>query len=107
MHDNFNRCGGFIFHESEQEAVNYLTNSPNGITQPLSVTYTIDNPDGVNSLLGALSSTQLNDTVNTLSAYHNRYYSQQSRVDSANWIKSNWQDISQTRSDISVELFIP
>ena len=112
MHDSFNRCGGFIFHESEQAAINYQTKVAANLNAmasnqnaSIAVNYTIDNPDGVSSLLNALSSSQLNDTVQTLASYNNRYYTQQTGVDSANWIRSNWQDIAASRSDISVELF--
>ena len=79
MHDSFNRCGGFIFHESEQAAINYqakvaenINAMANNSNASVAVDYTIDNPDGVNNLLNVLSSSQLNDTVQTLANYHNR-----------------------------------
>jgi bacterial leucyl aminopeptidase len=115
MHEEFNRCGGFVFHESMDEAFSYTqrseilnSSSPQNLNTPvdqLAVNYTIDNPDAVNSLLSSLSSANLLSTVSSLSNYHNRYYTQQSGVDSANWIKTAWQDLSKNRSDISIELF--
>jgi|GEM_PF-381364 len=112
MHHEFNRCGGFVFHDSLDEAVNYASQSSldnlNSIASQqanLVVNYTIDNPNGVNTLLNALNISNLNSTVATLANYHNRYYTQQSGVDSANWIQSNWQSIAQSRNDISVALF--
>jgi leucyl aminopeptidase len=115
MHEEFKRCGGFVFHDSMDEAFDYTqraelfnSSSPldiNSAINSMLVSYTIDNPDAVNTMLSALSSANLLSTVTSLSNYHNRYYTQQTGVDSANWIKTAWQDLSKNRSDISVELF--
>jgi leucyl aminopeptidase len=103
MHDNFKRCGGYIFHESLEAAQQYTTNI--ALAPQVVTSYTIDNPTGVNSLLDQLSSSNLTATVNTLSNYNNRYYTSSTGVQSANWLKSHWASISSQRSDISVELY--
>ncbi|NQZ89389.1 MAG: M20/M25/M40 family metallo-hydrolase [Colwellia sp.] len=103
MHENFKRCGGYIFHESLAAAQQYTANIP--LTQQVIANYTIDNPTGVNSLLNQLSSSNLTSTVNTLSNYNNRYYTSSTGVESANWLKSHWASISSQRSDINVELY--
>ena len=109
MHTEFNRCGGFVFHENLEEAISYsqrvsMLNS-SADTPSLQVNYTIDNPDSVNALLAELAIGNLDTTVSTLANYHNRYYTQQTGVDSANWIKSHWQALTQNRSDISVQTY--
>ncbi len=104
MHHEFNRCAGFIFHESYNEAQSFAL-TPSQLTPSVAVNYTIDNPDGVNALLDEINSSNLSSTVNTLGNYNNRYYTQQSGVDAANWIKDKWSSISSSRSDISVEAF--
>jgi len=105
MHDNFKRCGGFIFHDSLAEALKYTEKAANiSGTQSL-VNYTIDNPDGVNSLLSELSSANLASTVNTLDNYHNRYYTSSTGQQAAEWIKDHWSSIASTRNDINVELY--
>jgi leucyl aminopeptidase len=103
MHDNFKRCGGYIFHESLEAAQQYTTNI--ALAPQVVTSYTINNPTGVNSLLDQLSSSNLTATVNTLSNYNNRYYTSSTGVQSANWLKSHWASISSQRSDISVELY--
>ncbi len=103
MHENFKRCGGYIFHESLVAAQQYTANIP--LTQQVIANYTIDNPTGVNSLLDQLSSSNLTSTVDTLSNYNNRYYTSTTGVESANWLKSHWASISSQRSDINVELY--
>lgn len=104
MHHQFNRCAGFVFHENYNEAQAFA-NTPQQFTAELAVNYTIDNPDGVNALLNQLNSSNLTSTVNSLSNFHNRYYTQQSGSDAANWIKNQWASIASGRSDISVEVF--
>ncbi len=104
MHDKFNRCGGFVFHESFNEAQSYAA-IPAQLTPSVLIDYTIDNSDGVNALFNKLSSSNLSSTVNTLSNYHNRYYTSQTGVDASNWIKNKWANISSGRSDISVESY--
>jgi len=103
MHENFKRCGGYIFHESLVAAQQYTANI--ALTQQVIANYTIDNPTGVNSLLNQLSSSNLTSTVDTLSNYNNRYYTSTTGVESANWLKSHWASISSQRSDINVELY--
>jgi len=104
MHENFKRCGGYIFHESLTAAQQYTTNLTS-LTPEFLINYTIDNPTGVNTLLNELSSSNLTSTVDNLSNYHNRYYTSSTGEESANWLKNHWASISSSRSDISVELY--
>ena len=104
MHENFKRCGGFVFHNSFADAVKYTTNAAN-IDNEIQVTYTIDNPQGVNSLLYELSAANLSGTVNTLTNYYNRYYTTSTGKEAAIAIRDNWANIASTRSDINVELY--
>ncbi|WP_086933458.1 M20/M25/M40 family metallo-hydrolase [Agarilytica rhodophyticola] len=103
MHHEYNRCGGYFFHESLEEAQNYVKSIQN--IQPMLVNYTINNPNGVATLLSQLKASNLVNTVNTLKAYHNRYYDVQSGADAAVYIRDSWQTIGASRSDFSVELF--
>jgi len=104
MHDNFKRCGGYIFHESLEAAQQYTAKLAS-LPPEVLVNYTIDNPVGVNSLLNELSSSNLTSTVNSLSNYNNRYYTSSTGKDSANWLKNHWASMSSTRNDINVELY--
>jgi len=104
MHEEFNRCGGFIHHDSLAAALSYTDNAANVLPQNL-FNYTIDNPTGVNSLLNQLSSSNLAAMVNTLSAYNNRYYTSTTGKNAAIWLKDHWTSISSGRSDISVDLY--
>ncbi|WMS86272.1 M20/M25/M40 family metallo-hydrolase [Pleionea litopenaei] len=103
MHQSFNRCGGFFYHESMQKAIDYA--QLQGDPDLQLVSYSIDNPQGVQQLVNEMAASNLAATVSTLSSYNNRYYTQQSGVDAATWIKQQWEQIAQGRSDISVEFY--
>ncbi|WP_199886187.1 M28 family metallopeptidase [Pseudoalteromonas sp. T1lg23B] len=108
MHDNYHRCGGFVAHESYEEAQQYLQQLSlvdQGLVNSQSVVYSIDNPDRVNAMLGQITANNLTNTVNTMSGFHNRYYTQQTGVDAAQWLKEHWQQLSASRSDISVDYY--
>ena len=108
MHDNYHRCGGFVAHESLADAELY-TQKLNSVSHLASTSsfasYSIDNATTVNSLLSSINASELTDTVNSMMNFHNRYYSVQSGVDAAQWLKNHWQQIASSRSDISVEYF--
>jgi leucyl aminopeptidase len=110
MHKNHHRCGGYIWHESESSAQKYLQkvgqqNNDSAASNRNLVEYTIDNTDSVYALLSRVVKSNLTATVETLGAYNNRYYTQQSGVDSAQWIQSFWSNLASTRNDISVSLY--
>ena len=104
MHDKFNRCGGFVYHESLAEAQAY-THSTSQVMPMVAMNYTINNAVTVDTLLEALSVSNLGDTIDSLASYHNRYYTQQSGADAAIWLKNQWASMASERNDINVELF--
>jgi len=104
MHHKFNRCGGFFFHETFEQA-QVFASAPAQIETQIMVNYTINNTSGVDALVSELSADNLANTVNTLSSFHNRYYNKQTGVDAAMEIKNSWTDIAGDRADIKVEFY--
>ena len=104
MHEKFNRCGGFFYHESLADAQAY-TQAQQQLLPSVAVNYSIDNATTVDALLTELTASNITATIDSLASYNNRYYSQQSGADAANWLKNKWSNIAAERSDISVELF--
>ncbi|GLQ76139.1 M20/M25/M40 family metallo-hydrolase [Vibrio penaeicida] len=108
MHHEFKRCGGFFYHDSFEEAQAYAKQAANAnqsFANFAAVNYTIDNESVTNAMMSETSQQNLTNTVNTLSNYYDRYYTSQSGYDAAKWIKDHWVQLSQARSDISVEFF--
>ncbi|WP_444940890.1 M28 family peptidase [Microbulbifer sp. ZKSA004] len=104
MHINHNRCGGFMVHDSLEEAeaaqVSSLTTAVNNV-----IAYSIDNADVVNALQAEISESNIRSTIQSLSNFTNRYYTTSTGVDGAEWIRDEWQALTNSRSDASVELY--
>ncbi|MCO1336053.1 M20/M25/M40 family metallo-hydrolase [Microbulbifer sp. OS29] len=104
MHINHNRCGGFMVHDSLEEAqaaqISSLTTTVNTL-----VTYSVDNADVVNALQGQISESNIRSTIESLSNFTNRYYTTSTGVDGAEWIRDKWQALTSSRSDVSVQLY--
>lgn len=106
MHHEFNRCGGFIAHNSESAALKYLNmQSAASTVAAKAADYTIDNPDEVATLQNQISEARIKSTIQTLSSYVNRYYTTQAGLESAQWIKGTWENLASGYSNASVEYF--
>jgi leucyl aminopeptidase len=90
MHDHFHKCGGYVFHTSEADAIEWVNNDVTARTDAQFVNYTITNPQAVNTMLPAVRELEIRQTIIDLSAFPNRRYNQPSGLQSANWIKDKW-----------------
>ncbi|NMO18248.1 M20/M25/M40 family metallo-hydrolase [Pyxidicoccus fallax] len=105
MHERFHRCAGFITFDTKEEAIAALEPAPAVAPQNL-VTYTLDNAATVNTLMGAATEANVRSTITSLSSYTTRYYTSQTGVDAANWLRTRWQSfVPSTRTDVTVELY--
>lgn len=104
MHDRYHRCAGFVTYDTQEEALAALEPAPERPMQSL-VTYSIDNATAVNALMGAMLESNVRSTITSLSGYSTRYYTSQSGVDAANWLRTRWQGYAAGRSDVTVSLF--
>ncbi|NTX35657.1 M20/M25/M40 family metallo-hydrolase [Myxococcus sp. CA033] len=109
MHDKLNRCGGFVYHDTEAEALAALASVGQTQLSPLAVTYTLDNGPVVNTLLGSMTEANILANITHLSSYATRYYTSATGVQAANWLKGLWEGYAgaraQTGGDVTVQLF--
>lgn len=106
MHHHFNRCGGFLAHADYQAALRSLNSDKVQTAMKAAlVSYSIDNGSVANTLIGDLVESNIVSSIASLSSYSTRYYTSTGGLDSANWLKSQWETIAGGRSDVSVELF--
>jgi leucyl aminopeptidase len=104
MHERFRRCGGFMVHDTEAAALAEAARDPQLEAAAL-VDYTIDNGPVVQAMLPQLQEANIRDTITNLSAFNNRYYTAQSGVDAASWLRNRWLGYAQGRGDVTVSLF--
>jgi bacterial leucyl aminopeptidase len=106
MHENFHKCGGFVEHSSEAEAIAWIERLSLVDMFTPAVIYTIDNQAAVTALHTAARETDNRQTILDLSAFPNRRYNQASGLDSANWIKNKWTQLAAIRgTNNTVESF--
>jgi leucyl aminopeptidase len=105
MHEQFHKCGGFVAHASEAEAVAWVENLRSVDPDAPTIDYTIDNPATV-PLIGAAGELETRQVIIDLSAFPNRRYNQPSGLESANWIKNRWTQFSNARGNITSVEFV-
>ncbi|MBY0412865.1 MAG: M20/M25/M40 family metallo-hydrolase [Bdellovibrionales bacterium] len=108
MHREFNRCGGFMVHDDESDAMELL-NSQDGAQQfaknNLFANYTIDQDNLVKPLVDAVVANNIFNSITKLSSFKNRYYKGEFGKQSAAWIKETWTGLVKNRTDATVEYF--
>jgi leucyl aminopeptidase len=105
IHDELHRCGGFVFHSSEEDARTAMARVRNP-PQPLGgLPFTIDQPTWVATLSGGVSESELLTTITQLSTFPNRYHQHHAIHHSADWIRDLWADYADERPEITVELY--
>lgn len=107
IHENFHRCGGFLYHETKADALAALDNDENEYLGSFGIfnDYTITENKLVSSFIEQVREEEITKTITKLSDFHNRYYQSKTGVEAVNWIKERWEELSANRSDSKVELF--
>lgn len=100
MHERHGRCGGFMVHDTVEEAL--AAAAPPVPRAPID--YTIDRGDVVGAVLPAIREGEILSTIRALSSRKNRYYRSESGAAVSVWLRDRWRGFSD-RSDVTVELF--
>ncbi|MBI4422616.1 MAG: M20/M25/M40 family metallo-hydrolase [Elusimicrobia bacterium] len=100
MHDRFGRCGGFFAYGSREEAEEDLRAPRSTAGGP----YTLDREAFVRPILEKVRETELRSTIESLAAYHNRYYQSETGVAAASWIQARWQQLAAALPGASANL---
>lgn len=103
MHQKFNRCGGFIVHEDFQEAFQFI--NPLKHRSAALADYSINQKELVENMLPMVQEPKIRSVIEKLSSYKNRYYKSSTGVQSQQWLKSYWEELTKGRSDVEVSLF--
>ena len=104
IHHNFNRCGGYIYHDSHPEAMRSLAQATQR-SLPSLADYSINQPLLVESLIAQVDEFQIRSVIQELAAFQNRSYKTAAGVAAAHWLADHWRQLTAHRQDIKVELF--
>ncbi|NRD75400.1 M20/M25/M40 family metallo-hydrolase [Shewanella sp. VB17] len=100
MHEEKNRCGGYIVHSSYQEAMDALQGPK--VIQAF-VAPPIQQRIKVNALLPQIQAGNIKATIQSLSNFTNRYYTTDTGEQAADWLASHWGQLASQHSWASVE----
>ncbi len=97
MHERHGRCGGFMLHDSLDEAM-----QKDKKPKP-PIEYTLDQPATVNAVLATIDRENILGTIRELSAMPSRLYRSASGAAASTWLRDRWRSFSD-RTDITIEL---
>jgi leucyl aminopeptidase len=106
MHDRHHRCGGFVLHDTLDDALLALAAVDREPIAHVAVPYTIDNAAAVNRLLPALDDAKILATIQHLSqSFASRFYTSAGGLAAPTWVRDQWAALAVGRADVTVELF--
>lgn len=108
MHKNFNRCGGFMQHDDESEAMELLASQSGAQLFAKNNTfadYSLTQEAIVKPLIAEVKAENILATITKLSSFKNRYYKGEFGKASAAFIKDTWTALVKNRTDATVEYF--
>lgn len=108
MHKNFNRCGGFMQHDDEAEAMELLASQDGAQLFAKNNTfadYSLTEESTVKALIAEVKADNILATITKLSSFKNRYYKGEFGKQSAAFIKDTWAALVKNRTDATVEYF--
>jgi bacterial leucyl aminopeptidase len=107
IHDKLHRCGGFIQHESLEEAVNALTaqGELHFAQKAIFADYEINQQSLTAPLVAQVQEPSIRQMITKLSDFNTRYYKSETGIKSSEFIRDSWAALSKKRTDVSVELF--
>ncbi len=106
IHEEFRSCGGFVKHESLEEARETLARLRAPRRELGALPFSIDQPAMVSALAGQVSAAQILATITSLSTnFANRYHAHPSGSASAAWIKTLWEGYAVGHPGVTVAFF--
>jgi leucyl aminopeptidase len=94
VHMKLAKCGGFMQHASQAEALAALHRLEGNPEPLLAPSYAIDNQAEVNAMLPQLQASNLLSTITQLSNFQNRRYNSTHGVAASNWLFNHWQSLN-------------
>ncbi len=104
IHQNLNRCGGFISHDTLAEALTPRRFSFFNRRAPID--YSISKTSVLRSMVTQVSEVNIRRTIIDLSSFETRFYKSDDGARTSELVFNKWKDLSRGRSDIRVDYFV-
>lgn len=107
IHHELHRCGGFMQHNSLEEATDSLTSQGDihFAKRAIFADYKIDQQDLVRPMVDQVQERTIREMIQKLSAFETRYYKSKTGVQSSEFISNTWASFARKRNDVKVESF--
>jgi bacterial leucyl aminopeptidase len=107
IHNELHRCGGFIAHDSMEEAQAAISHQSDMAfaQKAIFADYGITEQTLVHKMMTQVSEPSIRGMIMKLSEYKTRYYKSDTGVKSSEYIRDTWAALAQNRNDVKVELF--
>lgn len=107
IHHELNRCGGFMAHESFEEAQNALSFQGDMYFAKSAIfsDYSINQGTMVRPMVAQVAEPAIRDMIIKLSNFNTRFYKSDTGVKSSEFIRDVWASLAKNRNDVKVELF--
>jgi bacterial leucyl aminopeptidase len=107
LHSQLHRCGGFMAHDSLEDAKHALKSDGTAIlsTKLKFTDYDLNQEDLVREAMGEVEEIRIREMVQRLSAFKTRHYQSATGIEALNLIQTEWKELTKNRSDITVESF--
>jgi leucyl aminopeptidase len=107
IHHDLHRCGGFIQHESLEEAKEALNSQGELYFAERAVfsDYSIDQQGIAAPMVAQVQEKTIRDMILKLSDFNTRFYKSETGVQSSEFIRDTWAGLASKRNDVKVELY--
>lgn len=107
IHEEKHRCGGFMAHDSAEQAIEAVQGMDERSLAQLGFLHAEDLTEDttVKNYMGQVAETEIRTTILGLSSFFNRYYNSKTGVDSQQWLKGQWEVLGQGRNDFKVDFY--
>ena len=104
IHTQLKRCGGFMAHESLAQAQETFKNTNQAAVDPL-IEYVLNQQDTVQKMVNDVREINIREMIAKLSGFESRFYTSKTGIESSEFIKKTWENMTKHRSDVKVEMF--
>lgn len=106
IHSELHRCGGFMGHESFEEAHTALSSQGEMYFAKKAIfsDYEIRHESKVRPMVKQVAESSIRSMIDKLTKFHTRYYKSETGVQSSEFIRDHWASLASNRSDVKVEL---
>ncbi len=107
IHHKLHRCGGFIQHDSRQEAIDAITSQGeiHFAKRAVFSDYTLNQQSIAVPMVAQVTEKNIRDSIIKLSNFNTRYYKSETGVQSSEYIRDTWAALAKNRNDVKVELY--